>query len=216
MNDIDILTQRYLDGATSLQEERRLAELIDNCPHATEEQKAIALMLRQGVTHSEEEMEQWLAEDETAVYDSMVARRQRRKGMVKWAAAASVAVIVGLSLWLNLPQDRDGMMPTAMQEQPSAGDDTTIRPGDVPAVPCDSVSDVRQLKPKKLVAEADVAGTKKPKTSVTDDFHDAIAYIEARLDAVVDSVAQAQAEQIIATDAQLSRLAYSTEQIPPQ
>lgn len=113
MNDIDILTQRYLDGATSLQEERRLAELIDNCPHATEEQKAIALMLRQGVTHSEEEMEQWLAEDETAVYDSMVARRQRRKGMVKWAAAASVAVIVGLSLWLNLPQDRDSMMPTA-------------------------------------------------------------------------------------------------------
>lgn len=58
MNDIDILTQRYLNGDTSLQEERLLADMIGNSPDATKEQKALAELLRGSAVHGDDEVEQ--------------------------------------------------------------------------------------------------------------------------------------------------------------
>ena len=101
MNDINDLIQRYLDGTTSPQEERLLAEMIDSCPDATADQRALADMLRCHTTHSEDEMEQWLTEDETAVYDNIMNHR-RHRNILRWAAAAVAVAVVSLSLWLGI------------------------------------------------------------------------------------------------------------------
>lgn len=103
MNDINILTQRYLDGDTSLQDEKLLAEMIDRCPDATKEQKALTEMLRCHVVHGEDELEQWLTEDETAVFDSIMAQRHQRQRRTLWklwtAAASVVALLCMLCGW---------------------------------------------------------------------------------------------------------------------
>jgi hypothetical protein len=50
-----------------------------------EEEHLIARMLQQ-----EEDMEQWLTEDETAEYDRIVSQRKAKYRMLRWAIAAVV------------------------------------------------------------------------------------------------------------------------------
>ncbi|MDO4171586.1 MAG: hypothetical protein Q4D28_02630 [Prevotellaceae bacterium] len=208
--ETEMLTQRYLEGSTTLQEERRLAELLGEKQDATAEEKAILAMLGRG-GHSAEEMERWLEEDETELYDTIVAQRRRRIIIRRWAVAASVAVVVGFSLWHVLPQKGGDMMPTAMQERPTYNATAAVETLQTPDTPCDSTSRVRQLKLRKHIANAAVAEEKERETGMNDGFKEALAYIDARLNTVMDSVSQAQAEQVIATDAHLSRLAYNDD-----
>ena len=42
------------------------------------------------MTQQEEDMEQWLTEDETAEYDRIVSQRKAKYRMLRWAIAAVV------------------------------------------------------------------------------------------------------------------------------
>lgn len=209
MSDIDILMQRYLDGGTSLQEERHLAELIERNPDATAAEKAVAAMLR-GRRYDEAEIEQWLDEDDTALYDSIIAQRKSHGNIVKWAVAASVAIVLCLSSWLFFTQESGDSAPIAKQVQPVRTMTPAQMARETPKRPAGSTPVVRQTVAAKSARTARVAVAENHEKTAIDDFQNAVAAIEARLDKVVDSVSQAQAEQVIAADAHLSRLAYDT------
>ena len=220
MNDINTLTQRYLDGDTSLQDEKLLAEMIDHCPDATKEQKALAEMLRCHVVHGEDEMEQWLTEDETAVFDSIMAqrhRRQRRTLWTLWTAAASVVALLCMAVWLGFSNEESGKPPVATVESvtPREAEKVTSDAKNVPlpqrAVPQEKVTAASM--PKK---ETPSKKAEEPSLTTKDNMQDAIAMIETRLNKVADSVAMAQAEQVVISDARLARLAHNTKTISQQ
>ena len=220
MNDINILTQRYLDGDTSLQDEKLLAEMIDRCPDATKEQKALAEMLRCHVVHDEDEMEQWLTEDETAVFDSIMAQRhqrQRRTLWKLWTAAASVVALLCMAVWLGFSNEESGKPPVATVESipPREAEKVTPDAKNVPLprhpVPQEKVTAAslpKQETPNKKAEE--------PPLTTKDNMQDAIAMIETRLNKVADSVAMAQAEQVVISDARLARLACNNKKISQQ
>lgn len=220
MNDINTLTQRYLDGDTSLQDEKLLAEMIDRCPDATKEQKALAEMLRCHVVHGEDEMEQWLTEDETAFFDSIMAqrhRRQRRTSWTLWTSAASVVALLCMAVWLGFSNEESGKPPVATVESvtPREAENVTPDAKNVPLpqrpVPQEKVTAASM--PKK---ETPSKKAEEPSLTTKDNLQDAIAMIETRLNKVADSVAMAQAEQVVISDARLARLAHNTKTISQQ
>lgn len=220
MNDINTLTQRYLDGDTSLQDEKLLAEMIDRCPDATKEQKALAEMLRCHVVHGEDEMEQWLTEDETAVFDSIMAqrhRRQRRTSWTLWTAAASVVALLCMAVWLGFSNEESGKPPVATVESVTPREMEKVTPDaknvPLPQRPVPQEKVTAASMPKK---ETPSKKAEEPSLTTKDNLQDAIAMIETRLNKVADSVAMAQAEQVVISDARLARLAHNTKTISQQ
>ena len=93
-NEVNKLIDKYLEGATTPEEEVRLAREV-NRPDAPAEWEAIRAMLGQ------------LALDE-AEYDEEMARRRNRSMWTRrigWAIAASIIVVAGIGLWFNNQQD---------------------------------------------------------------------------------------------------------------
>ena len=92
--EIDKLIDKYLEGATTPEEELQLAREV-NRPDGPAEWKAIRAMLGR------------LALDE-AEYDEELARRRSRSMWTRrigWAMAASIIVVAGIGLWFNSGQD---------------------------------------------------------------------------------------------------------------
>lgn len=214
MNDINHLIQRYLDGTTSLQEERLLAEMIDCCPDATAEQRALAEMLRCPTVHSEEDMQQWLTEDETAVYDNIMNHR-RHRNILRWAAAAVVVSVVSLTLWLGIgSKGSDKEQPMTVMETTPALKANTVKPmAEISPSPSVPAPRLQQMGVKKTRKEPSSPKPVESSTSAMEGLQDALAMIETRLNKVADSVTKAQAEQVVLSDARLSRLYYDQQTI---
>lgn len=119
MKKKDELMQRYLDGLTTVAEERQLDELIRRDSNATAAERAMATVMSER-KHSAEEIERWLTEDETALYDSIVSMRRRRRNAVRRAVAASVAALVCLAIWMTFPQQEGAIARHTPQTMPSA------------------------------------------------------------------------------------------------
>jgi ferric-dicitrate binding protein FerR (iron transport regulator) len=94
-NEVNKLIDKYLEGATTPEEELRLAKEV-NRKDAPAEWKAISTMLGQ------------LALDEAEYDEEMSSRRSRnlRTHRIGWAIAASIVVVAGIGLWLNSRQDK--------------------------------------------------------------------------------------------------------------
>lgn len=91
----EILKKRFLDGETTLDDERRLRTLLDGAEDDGE--RALRMILGNpsaGGTCSDEDFEAWIAEDCSEEYDAIVAGR-RRQTMTRVAAVIAAAVIVG-------------------------------------------------------------------------------------------------------------------------
>ncbi len=220
MKEIEKLTQRYLDGATTLQEEQRLAELTRRKPDAAAADKAMAAMLSQHV-HSEEEMELWLTEDETELYDTIIRQRKQRRIIRRLTAAASVAIIICMALWFA--PDRKTEQHRHVAWQAPAADytkkqekavrqtyakmydaDKTIAQRDVVTTeePPQNTESIKPAKPKdteQTVAKAD-------DMTPIENIQDLIACIEAKLEEVGDSVYTAHVERTINTNRRLNTL----------
>ena len=87
--------------------------------YATKDQKELTEMRRCLVVHGEDEVEQWLTEDETAVFDSIMAQRhqrQRRTLWKLWTAAASVVALLCMAVWLGFSNEESGKPPVATVE----------------------------------------------------------------------------------------------------
>ena len=186
-----------------------------------EEEHLIAQMLHR---KGHEETDLWLAEDETATYDRLVAKRHSRRRTVRWAVAAVLTAFMAagaIVLWPHgespaggdtIAVHRTEAKPAAAQEaKPTVGQEakTTVVPE--PAAPVTHAPVVAQqsgaTRVKSGATRAKARATHSPKAvNTTDSLQYYIARLEQELAQVTDSGYTAKAEQIIRADARLQRL----------
>ncbi|NPD90757.1 hypothetical protein [Xylanibacter muris] len=104
-SEIELLTKLFLAGETSLDEERRLYELLKHelqkHTGVTEEQRVLMdIICPLPVDKADNNAEVLQGEDESGVYDSIMRKRRMRITFMRWAVAA---VFVGLVFmaWMN-------------------------------------------------------------------------------------------------------------------
>lgn len=186
-----------------------------------EEEHLIAQMLHR---KGHEETDLWLAEDETATYDRLVAKRHSRRRTVHWAVAAVLTVFIAAGAIVLWPHDespaggdtiaahRTEVKTAVGQEAESAaGQDAKTAVVQEPAAPVTHAPVVAQqagaTRAKAGATRVKARATHSPKAAnTTDSLQYYIARLEQELAQVTDSSYTAKAEQIIRADARLQRL----------
>ena len=171
-------------------------ELIDkllNEQTTPEEEHLIAQELRQ-----EEDIERWLIEDETALYDSIVAKRQAKRRYLRWAIAAVIVALVisgATILWPQQVSETQVAKTTnaILNDKPN---DTTKQQ------PLLSSTEIQQAVPQK----AKVKAVKRRQTSATDSLNYYIARLEKELENVNESTYTTKADEVLRADARLQKL----------
>ena len=171
-------------------------ELIDkllNEQTTPEEEHLIAQELRQ-----KEDIERWLIEDETAVYDHIVAKRQAKRRYLRWAIAAVIVALVisgATILWPQQVSETQVAKTTnaILNDKPN---DTTKQQ------PLLSSTEIQQAVPQK----AKVKAVKRRQTSVTDSLNYYIARLEKELENVNESTYTTKADEVLRADARLQKL----------
>ena len=171
-------------------------ELIDkllNEQTTPEEEHLIAQELRQ-----EEDIERWLIEDETAAYDSIVAKRKAKRRNLRWAIAAVIVALVisgATILWPQQVSETQVAKTTnaILNDKPN---DTTKQQ------PLLSSTEIQQAVPQK----AKVKAVKRRQTSVTDSLNYYIARLEKELENVNESTYTTKADEVLRADARLQKL----------
>lgn len=171
-----------------------------------EEEHLIAQMLHR---KGHEETDLWLAEDETATYDRLVAKRHSRRRTVRWAVAAVLTVFIAAGAIVLWPHD----------ESPAGGDtiaahETKVKPTVAPEAkpaadqePAAPVTHAPAVAQQSSATRVKARATHSPKAAnTTDSLQYYIARLEQELAQVTDSGYTAKAEQIIRADARLQRL----------
>ena len=171
-------------------------ELIDkllNEQTTPEEEHLIAQELRQ-----KEDIERWLIEDETALYDSIVAKRQAKRRYLRWAIAAVIIALVisgATILWPQQASETQVAKTTnaILNDKPN---DTTKQQ------PLLSSTEIQQAVPQK----AKVKAVKRRQTSATDSLNYYIARLEKELENVNESTYTTKADEVLRADARLQKL----------
>lgn len=167
-----------------------------------EEEHQIAQLLRP----SDNEMAQWLAEDETAAYDQMVSSRHAKRHALRWAAAAVVTILLtagAFVLWTkDTGTDTSRTHSTTSVPTPvTAQADSAVHREDAPI----------EAKPRTLAAtprpiKRAVHQQAASSSTTADSLQIYIERLERELAQVTDSSYTTKAEQIIRADARLQRL----------
>ena len=173
-------------------------------------------------------LDQWLAEDETATYDALVAERRRRLTLRRWAAvAAGIVIVIGIGAVLTLNGGR-GQQPqpvavaTVSGQAPVGRDVTDVRGATNSAAATDSSTATGSRGAANSLAHANASGpaaatpyaatTPAPASAGSrrltpiDSLTDIVARIEAGLQGISDSCYQANVEKLIRADARLQHL----------
>lgn len=171
-------------------------ELIDkllNEQTTPEEEHLIAQELRQ-----KEDIERWLIEDETALYDSIVAKRQAKHRYLRWAIAAVIVALVISGATILWPQQasKTQVAKTTNAILNDKPNDTTKQQ------PLLSSTEIQQAVPQK----AKVKAVKRRQTSVTDSLNYYIARLEKELENVNESTYTTKADEVLRADARLQKL----------
>jgi len=167
-----------------------------------EEEHQIAQLLRP----TDNEMAQWLAEDETAAYDQMVSSRHAKRHALRWAAAAVVTILLtagAFVLWTkDTGTDTSRTHSTTSVPTPvTAQADSAVHREDAPI----------EAKPRTLAAtprpiKRTVHQQAASSSTTADSLQIYIERLERELAQVTDSSYTTKAEQIIRADARLQRL----------
>ena len=179
-----------------------------------EEEHLIAQMLHR---KGHEETDLWLAEDETATYDRLVAKRHSRRRTVRWAVAAVLTVFIAAGAIVLWPHDEspaggdtiavhrtEAKPAVAPEAKPTVAPDAKPAAGQEPAAPVIHAPAVAQ---QSGATRVKARATHSPKAAnTTDSLQYYIARLEQELAQVTDSSYTAKAEQIIRADARLQRL----------
>lgn len=183
-----------------------MKELIDKLlrDQATaEEEQLIARMLRK-----EEDIDHWLAEDETAEYDRIVNKRQAQRRYLRWGMAAAVAAILAAGTVILWPEHATQPL-TAASEAVVNGRPQHVEPVADSSLVTDNTEEsvntvvaVQQPTHKKATARTH----KQQPSSAVDSLQYYIARLEHELEDVSDSSYSTKAEQVIKADARLQRL----------
>ena len=102
------LTEKYLNGQTSTEEEQRLRERLESQASLTAEQHALLTILKAAPIKAEE---WWLQEDESDLYDRLLAERQSVVSRHPWSwmgIAAAMVIALGIGLALNKENENAG------------------------------------------------------------------------------------------------------------
>ena len=169
-----------------------LIEKLLNEQTTPEEEHLIAKMLQQ-----EEDMESWLIEDETAVYDHIVAKRQARRRFLRWAIAAVIVALLISGATLLWPQQ-------ASDPQVATTSNVILnnQPNDTKQQPLLPPTDILQPVPQKAKGKA----VKRRQISATDSLNYYIARLEKELENVNESTYHTKAEEVLRADARLQKL----------
>lgn len=186
--EIQQLTDRYLEGLTSPDEELLLARELQR-PDISEEWQAVRLMLGE------------LALGE-AEYDAMMDRRQpsahRRPAPRRrwWWVAAAACVVALLSLHAIYDNKEQAAERPVVAQQQTVHRDTVVKTEE--KVPTPTVAEEKPVvvKPSPHPTPATATG----------DLAACIARLEAEMENIDDSVSAAQVEQLIAADVRLQQL----------
>lgn len=171
-------------------------ELIDkllNEQTTPEEEHLIAQELRQ-----EEDIERWLIEDETAVYDHIVAKQQAKRRNLRWAIAAVIVALVISGATILWPQ-RASETQVAKTTNAILNDKPNDTTKQQPLLP---PTEIQQPVPQK----AKVKAVKRRQTSVTDSLNYYIARLEKELENVNESTYTTKADEVLRADARLQKL----------
>lgn len=210
MNDIHQLAQRFLDGLTTTEEERRLHELLrqDDAP---DELRALLPMLEKPNLGHYADL--WLTEDETETYRDIVRQRKLRKAL-RWATAAAAMAVVAIMLTGKPGNGHEKVFThtdtVGMQLMKPTHAMALTKPDGTSADTAIHHADPRGTGPKSARQYA-----RKPSTTVdstpkgtqnADSLDYYLARLEKELDRVGDSVYTAQVEKMIRTDARLQEI----------
>lgn len=167
-----------------------------------EEEHQIAQLLRP----SDDEMAQWLAEDETAAYDQIVSSRHAKRHALRWAAAAVVTILLTAGAFVLWTKDTGidtsrTHSTTSVPTPVTAQADSAVHREDAPI----------EAKPRTLAAtprpiKRPVHQQKASSSTTADSLQIYIERLERELAQVTDSSYTTKAEQIIRADARLQRL----------
>ena len=183
-----------------------MKELIDKLlrDQATaEEEQLIARMLRK-----EEDIDHWLAEDETAEYDRIVNKRQAQRRYLRWGMAAAIAAILAAGTVILWPEHATQPLTAASeaivngrpQHAEQVADSSLVTDNTEESV--NTRVAVQQPTHKKATART----YKQQPSSAVDSLQYYIARLEHELEDVTDSSYSTKAEQVIKADARLQRL----------
>ena len=170
-------------------------ELIDkllNEQTTPEEEHLIAQKLRQ-----KEDIERWLIEDETALYDSIVAKRQAKRRYLRWAIAAVIVTLLISGATLLWPQQ-------ASDPQMATTSNVILnnQPNDTKQQPLLPPTEIQQPVPPKAKKKA----VKRRQISTTDSLNYYIARLEKELENVNESTYTTKADEVLRADARLQKL----------
>ena len=173
-----------------------MKDLIDkllNEQTTPEEEHLIAQKLRQ-----KEDIERWLIEDETALYDSIVAKRQAKHRYLRWTIAATIAIVLAIGAAVLWPkQEAMSLVATTNAIQ---------KPQPIPTAQ-DTVLVAQQFPiPKQKRSHTIKHQQVSKQVSTIDSLQYYIVRLEHELENVSDSTYTAKAEQVIRADARLQKL----------
>lgn len=205
----EILKKRFLDGETTLDDERRLRTLLDGAEDDGE--RTLRMILGNpsaGKDCGDEDFEAWIAEDCSEEYDAIVAgrRRQTMKKVAAWIAAAVIvgAVFLGtLMHWDSYPKgDGKGQQPTKLSASRAVNGkkaETVIAQAAAKPVA------VRGGKKEARKTHATVKETMDADKDAA--MIDRVRQVEQMLNEIGDSVYLAHVEEMIESNDNLQRLA---------
>lgn len=178
---------------------KELIEKLLNEQTTPEEEHLVAQMLQQ-----EEDMDSWLAEDETAEYDRIVNERRAKHHFLRWAIAAIIVLLVaagGFVLW-----PREQTSDTIAEQKKKEVTEPVIR--DAEPVVRNMEPPVATASPKPAVSPKGIAKRVKQqqKANTTDSLQYYIARLEKELENVNESTYTAKAEEVLRADARLQKL----------
>ena len=176
-----------------------LIERLLNEQTTPEEEHLVAQMLQQ-----EEDMDSWLAEDETAEYDRIVNERRAKHHFLRWAIAAIIVLLVAAGGFVLWPREQSS--DTIAEQKKKEVTEPVIR--DAEPVVRNMEPPVATASPKPAVSPKGIAKRVKQqqKANTTDSLQYYIARLEKELENVNESTYTAKAEEVLRADARLQKL----------
>lgn len=171
-----------------------LIEKLLNEQTTPEEEHLIAQRLQE-----EEDIEQWLKEDETEAYDRIVSQRSAaRRSYIRWAVAACFALLMAAGAIVLWPQEQ---IDDAIAEQKPEEVTTTVVRDAEPAMAITA-----SAKPTVTTKRHKMRLKNRTTANTTDSLQYYIARLEKELENVNESTYTTKAEEVLRADARLQKL----------
>ena len=165
-----------------------------------EEEHLVAKMIQQ-----EEDMEQWLTEDESEEYDRIVSQRIAKRHYLRWAVAAVIVAFVAVGTIVLWPKEQASSI--IAEQKKKEVTETVIREAEpVVADVTPSVAMTTSSKPAASPNKVLKRVKQQQKADTTDSLQYYIAHLEKELENVNESTYTAKAEEVLRADARLQKL----------